>query len=138
MTGSIETPVEPMAETVKVVAANAADGVPEMTPVAVLRVRPAGRAGSTWKTMDDPMPVTLGAVVVIGEPAVPAFTIDAGVLLAPELEAAKVTEVLSTPPPEPTPVITNWVEANPAVGVPEITPVVGSNDSPAGSAGVTV
>lgn len=138
VTGRTETPVEPTAETVKEVAANAAEGVPEITPVDGLRVRPGGRAGRTWNTMGEPIPVTFGAVVVIEDPAVPELTMVAGLLIALGLEVARVTVELRTPPPDPVPVITNCVATKPTVGVPEITPVAESKVRPAGSAGVTV
>ena len=110
-------------------------GVPEIAPVDVENVRPAGSDGDIAQETTVP-PLDVGVAVVI---AVPLDRVNGLPLYAMSNGAASLTVMVTVAVALP-PVLLAYtvyvVEEDRAVGVPEIVPVDAEKDSPAGSVGV--
>ena len=111
----------------------AAVGVPEMTPVEVLKDNPAGRAppAVTWKEMDPTKLLAVKLAVDIGIPTVASVVAEAAIRVAGGVETVIEIEAVAVWLADAA-VIVNVVRPIVAVGVPEITPVVVLKDNPAG------
>jgi hypothetical protein len=125
----------PVAVTVNVVAVNVEVGVPDKTPVDVLKLKPVGRATEpAIAYVTEPVKlVVLNAVVdEIAEFCVPETVCVPGVITA---AAGSETVILTIDVAVTDPavaVIVNAVVVNVVVGVPDITPVAESIESPLG------
>ena len=110
-------------------------GVPLISPVVALKVRPAGKAGEIDQDATGP-PLAVG---VIGVMAVPFSAVnELGVNVMPEGAATSTSMVMVVValPPVLLAVTVYVVDELRTLGVPEIAPVAVSKDSPAGSVGV--
>jgi hypothetical protein len=117
-----------------VVRAVTAVGVPEITPVVVLKDNPADNAGLMLYDVIVP-PDVLGP---IGEMAIPLSNTmgEAYTKLAGAISFTAIVNVLVVDPPELLAVIVYVVAVLNSPGTPEILPVAGSNTNPPGKAGL--
>ena len=118
-------------------AADAAVGVPEITPVVVFNDKPLGRAGDTENVFVLISVSVYAVVAVMAVPTVALTVCVAGeivaVVAAIRMKIVAVTRIASS-----VQVTVNSVRFRVTVGVPETTPVVELIVSPAGSAGEMV
>jgi hypothetical protein len=127
--------VAPVPVTLKLVDANVTVGVPEITPVEVFSVRPAGNPGLIEYVTAPTGPEAVSADVgVIARPWTAVTVCVAGDSV--ESSTFRVTTEVAVPAVAPVPVIVKLVAANVTVGVPEITPVVVFSVNPAGKPGL--
>jgi hypothetical protein len=123
-----------VAVTVKLVIPCAALGVPDKTPVIVLKLIPAGKVPPEIEYVIVPVnPVVLTVVDVIGVLTVPVI---AAVLRDNVAAPGAVTAILIEAVAERVPsvaVMVNGVDASVVLGVPERTPVEVKKSTPVGS-----
>jgi hypothetical protein len=119
-------------------------GVPEMTPVAADRVKPAGKAPLAIRHVYGAVPPDAANVAAYVEPTVPlgsdAVEIDSGGALLPEAATVidSTTDWVCAGVPES---VTEKVMDEPltaAVGVPEMTPVAAARVKPVGRAPLVI
>jgi hypothetical protein len=128
--------VAPVPVTVKLVDANVTVGVPEITPVAVLRDKPAGKPGDTlYVTVPTGPDAVSTDVGVIARPCIADVVWVEGVIV--ESNTFRVTVAVAVPAVAPVPVTVKLVDPRVTVGVPDITPVEVFRDKPAGKPGDT-
>jgi hypothetical protein len=118
-----------------VVVGETATGVPEITPVVVLIVKPAGSAGEIANVLLAPSVVV--ARIGVGWIAAPTRATTVCVTGVSWPAAATVKRTVATPKLAPSETVITYVEATLiAVGVPDITPVDAFIDNPLGNVGV--
>jgi len=112
-------------------------GVPEMTPVNVFKVNPAGKAGEMeYETVPSKLAATNGALGVIAVPTLAAIHCVDGVMVGKAL-TVKLTFAVADSLPWVAVTVYSAVAAA-TVAIPEIIPVVAFKTSPVGSAGEIV
>jgi hypothetical protein len=114
----------------------AADGVPEMAPVLVFKLKPAGNEGVIAKLLA--VPETVADIVLIAVPTV-KLLLDEVYDTTGAAGKGRATEIVRVAVPEPplfVAVTVNIVLDKAADGVPVIAPVVVFKLNPAGSDGV--
>jgi hypothetical protein len=107
-------------------------GVPEIKPVVLLIVKPAGRSGDT--VMLSKVPVTVAVSGVIAVPVTPLMLCPLYAIAGAAMVIAIVTAADALPALLVA-VIVYTVDALAAVGFPDILPVAVSNVKPAGRGG---